>query len=222
MHIVDLKLSTYHIEAEQQFYTTTLGLPLIQATPDAFSVQVGATRLTFQQAVEPTLYHVAFCIPANKAANARVWLAARVPLLKLDGQDEFTSERWNATSFYFRDAADHILELIAHYDLSNERPGTFGSADLLHISEIGMVFENVAEQVEAWKTTLGLNVYRNSFEENFAAVGDTCGLFITVQRGRNWFPTSTSAVISPVDVVVEGVTGKAQRFEPYPYHVEVR
>lgn len=222
MQITELTLATQQLQTQQQFYTTILGLPLNSASSEMFSVQVGSTHLTFQQTTAETLYHIAFAIPTHKAALAKVWLEARVPLLQLDGQDEFTSESWRSTSFYFRDAAGHILELIAHHDQSDNSSGSFGSNDLLHLCEIGMAFENVATQVEDWKTNFGLEVYRDSISEQFAAVGDIDGLFITVQRGRNWFPTSTdAAVIAPVDVTIQGATGTSRDLAPYPYRILV-
>jgi len=136
---------------------------------------------------------LAFAIPTNQTKQAKTWLLARVPLIRQGDQDEFTSESWHATSFYFRDPAGHILELIAHHDLPDTRPGPFGGDELLYISEIGMAFANVTRQVESWKTAFGLEPYRNALSEVFAAIGDIHGLFITVQSGRNWFSTSTDA-----------------------------
>lgn len=222
MHITGLTLSTQNFQEQQQFYTNILGLPLIEVAAEEFTVRAGTTRLTFRQTTEETLYHFAFTIPANKAATAKEWLVARTPLLAKDEQDQFFFESWNADSVYFRDAAGHILECIAHYDLHNESPGTFGTADLLAISEIGMAVDNVSEQVEQWKTAFGIEPYRDPASEMFAAVGDIHGLFITVKHGRNWFPTSTESVISPVEVTIEGVEGPSRPFAPYPYKVQVR
>jgi len=223
MQITELILATQQLQAQQQFYTTTLGLPLNAATSTMFSIQAGTTRLTFQQTTEETLYHIAFAIPAHKSALAKAWLLARVPLLELDGENEFVLESWHSTSFYFRDPAGHILELIAHHDQPNSSSaGPFDSNDLLHLSEIGMAFENVATQVTDWQTNFGLEVYRDSLSEQFSAVGDIDGLFITVQHGRNWFPTSTiAAVIAPVDVTVQGIAGTSRNLAPYPYHIHV-
>jgi catechol-2,3-dioxygenase len=223
MHITELTLSTQNVQEQQQFYTTTLGLPLIQAQTSTFSVQAGTTRLIFRQTTEKTLYHFAFTIPSNKAAAAKTWLATRTPLLKRERQDVFFSKNWNTDSLYFCDAAGHILECIAHHDLQNERTGDFGADDFLHISEIGMAFENVARQVDVWKAVFGLEVYRNAREEAFAAVGDIHGLFITAQTGRNWFPTKTrAAIVSPIEVTIEGASVQSQTFAPYPYAVQVR
>ena len=222
MWITKLTLWTQNFQEQQQFYTGTLGLPLVEATTDAFTIQAGRTRLTFKQTEEETLYHFAFTIPSNKADAAKAWLLTRFPLLARDGQDQFFSENWNSLSFYFRDAANHILECIIHHDLHNDRPGVFGATDLLHISEIGMACENVPEQVKTLNDSFTLEPYRDSVEEKFAAIGDIAGLFINVQIGRNWMPTSTAAIVSPVEITIEGVEGQSQQLIPYPYKIQVQ
>lgn len=226
MRITELSLDTQNFQEQFHFYTNILGLPLREKTPETFTIQVGTTRLTFRETVKETGYHFAFTIPSNKLARAKEWLAIRAPLLTQNNQDGFFFENWNSDSLYFRDAANHILEFIVHYDLQNEKSGAFGTTDLLHISEVGMVFEDVSEQVEMLKAAFHIEPYRNSTGEVFAAIGDISGLFITVKIGRNWFPTSTAAIVSPVEVTIEGVEGHLQQLTlypyPYPYHISVR
>jgi catechol 2,3-dioxygenase-like lactoylglutathione lyase family enzyme len=223
MRITELSLDTQNLQEQLDFYTNILGLPLKEKTLDTFTVQTGTTRLTFRETTQATLYHFAFTIPSNKLASGKAWLTDRVPLLSLNGQDEFGGESWNSGSLYFRDPANHILEFIVHYDLHNEQPGSFGPADLLYISEIGMAFDDVADAVKAERAAFQIEPYRNSIGEVFAAVGDISGLFITVKIGRNWFPTDDSpAPVSPVDVTIEGVEGRSQQLAPFPYHVTVK
>jgi catechol-2,3-dioxygenase len=222
MRITELTLDTRHFQEQYHFYTNILGLPLKEKTPETFTIQVGTTSLTFRETTRETGYHFAFTIPSNKFAEAKEWLAARTVLLSRNDHDEFFFEGWNSDSLYFRDAANHILEFIIHYDLQNEQNGAFGTADLLHISEIGMVFEDVPEQVETLRAAFHIEPYRNSIEEAFAAVGDTSGLFIMVKTGRNWFPTGTAAIVSPVEVTIEGIEGHSQQLKPFPYQISVR
>jgi catechol 2,3-dioxygenase-like lactoylglutathione lyase family enzyme len=222
MHITELSLDTQNFQEQYLFYTDILGLPLREKTPKTFTVQAGTTSLTFRETTRETGYHFAFTIPSNKFADAKAWLVTRVPLLTQNDQDEFFFEGWNAGSFYFRDKANHILELIAHYDLPNEKTGAFGAADLLYISEIGLVFEEVPEWVKTLNAEFHIEPYRNPIEEAFAVLGDISGMFINVKIDRNWFPTNTRALVSPVDVTIEDVKGHSQQLVPYPYHVSVR
>ena len=222
MRMTELSLYTQNFQEQYYFYTTILGLPLREKTLETFTVQAGATRLTFQQSVKETLYHFAFTIPSNKLASAKEWLVERAPLLTQNGEDEFSFEAWNADSIYFRDTANHILEFIAHHDPQNGRPGAFETADILHISEIGLVFEQVPAQAKTLIEQFGLEPFRGEIEERFAALGDVSGRFICVATGRNWFPTSSAAIVSPLEVTIEGSQGQEQQLIPYPYHVFVR
>ncbi|SRR5712692_2557962 len=49
MRIQELSLHTRHLDDQKVFYCTTLGLPLLRETADSFTVQIGATRLRFQE-----------------------------------------------------------------------------------------------------------------------------------------------------------------------------
>jgi catechol-2,3-dioxygenase len=49
MHIQELILYIRHVADQQTFYCTTLGLPLLAESTDSFTVQVGTTRLRFQE-----------------------------------------------------------------------------------------------------------------------------------------------------------------------------
>lgn len=223
MRITELSLCTQNFQAQYHFYTNILGLPLREKTTETFTVQAGATYLTFQETTQETGYHFAFTIPCNKFIQAKEWLTTRTSLLSQNDRNEFSFESWNAYSLYFHDAANHILEFIAHYDLPNENQRAFGATDLLYISEIGMAFKEVPEQVTMLRTEFHLEPYRNSIGEDFAAIGDTTGLFINVKTGRNWFPTSTPALVSPLEVTIEDVEGgHTQQLMPYPYRISVR
>ncbi len=119
MHIQELSLQTHHLAKQKEFYSTTLGLPLLAETADSFMVQAGTTRLRFQATQQDVLYHVAFTIPRNTFTQAKSWLQKRVPLLDKDDEDEIFFAGINARSLYFCDAANNILEFIVHYDLDS-------------------------------------------------------------------------------------------------------
>jgi len=48
MFITAIDLETADLSTGRTFYTQSLGLPLRQATTDAFTVQAGTTALTFR------------------------------------------------------------------------------------------------------------------------------------------------------------------------------
>lgn len=225
MRITELHLYTQNLHAQRIFYTRTLGLPLVTETVASFTIQAGATRLLFQRTEqEGVLYHFAFSIPSTKLAHAKAWLLARtpsvVPLLSLDGQDEFHNESFSR--FYFYDAVGNILEFIAHHDVPDSTPDGFDEHSVLHVSEIGLAVDNVLAQVAEFKDRLGLEPFRGESDDTFTAVGNTYGRFIVVKIGRFWFPTETDAApVAPVEVTIEGAEEQQYSVSPYPYEIDV-
>jgi catechol-2,3-dioxygenase len=220
---VDLDMDPGNLSSAHAFYTQTMGLPLRQATADSFTVRAGATALTFRASrTQPLLYHFAFTVPFNKWTRAKAWLTARMTLLEGDGRDELASARVRARSSYFPDPAGNILEFIAREDLPDQAGEDFGPADVTHISEIGLVVDDVPSAVLELKTRLGIEVYRDSSFEDFAQVGDINGVLVLAKRGRLWAPDERQpAVVSPVRLSVLGALAHHITLDPYPYVVEV-
>lgn len=194
MRFAEIHLLTHALETQRAFYTQTLGLPEATPRPNAFTAQVGATRLTFLHAPpdwpgDPHgVYHFAFDIPENQLAEGKAWLKQRAPLVvSRAGQDEYNFESWNAHALYFFDPAGNVVELIARHNLPNASATPFGSHSLLNLSEISVTAANVPDTVRAIQSELGVDVYDGP-GETFAAVGDEHGLFIVVPAGRAWFP----------------------------------
>src|SRR5262249_30879385 len=132
MFMTAIDLVTEGLSNERVFYSETLGLPLRQASADAFTVQAGTTALTFRASREQgLLYHVAFTISQSSWEQARTWLKARTTLLEGEGQDEFESARARTCSYYFPDAAGTILELISREDLPAKPAAEFGPEEVL-------------------------------------------------------------------------------------------
>ena len=223
MFLTEIDLETADLATVRLFYTQTLGLPLRQATHDAFTVQAGTTALTFRSSnQQPLLYHFAFTIPINKWRQAKAWLTARTRLLQAEGKDEFESGRVRTHNYYFPDPAGNILEFIAREDLPAKAGARFGPEDILHISEIGLVVEDVPAIAKQLQTRLGIEVYRDSSFEDFAQLGDINGVLILAKRGRLWAPDERQpAVVSPVRVSILGALAQRIILEPYPYVLEV-
>jgi len=224
MQITDLILETHKLTAQREFYEHTLGLPVVEANEQAFTMQAGLTRLTFQEAEQrEPLYHVAFTIPRNKVEQAKQWAEARFPLITDPaGHSEFTGGSWNSWSLYFRDPADNILEFIAHYDLPKETTGDFGPTDILHVSEIGLPVDDVLAQTSHLQELLGIEPYKGERTETFTPMGDIYGLFIVVARGRLWYPDAKSpGVPAPIQVTVQGTEERHYTLAPLPYSVHI-
>jgi catechol-2,3-dioxygenase len=221
MQITELQLITRDLGALRAFYTEGLCLPLLAAAPDSFSVQAGATRLTFSaDATRAATYHFAFNIPENKLPAAKAWLSGRADLLTQDGADEFASQTWNAQQVYFYDPAGNILEFIARHNLTNAAAGPFGPHDILEVSEIGLPVGVVPTTVALLTRDLGLPPFQDQ-GDTFSPIGDDHGLFIVVRRGRHWFPTERAADLHPLAVTIAGPQARRYNLPDLPYAIEV-
>jgi len=220
MEITALRLLTAQLNAQRAFYAGTLELPLVAQDAGSFTVRAGATALTFAASDTDARYHFAFNIPRNMLSQAKAFLAAQVPLLIRDGQDQFHSDDWDADMVYFADAAGNIAEYIARRTLADDTPGDFIPAAVRGVSEIGLPVNDVPATVAALTDRLGVAPYGEQ-EEQFAPVGDERGLFIVVRAGRHWFPTATDAVVSPVAVTLRGVREDTYDLPGFPYHIDV-
>jgi catechol-2,3-dioxygenase len=215
MHIDALELQAPDLAALARFYGETLDLPIAAHGTDRLVVQAGYTQLAFAAAPPGWhgAYHFAFNIPQNQLAPAKVWLQARVPLARdAGGQDEFDFTHWDARAVYFYDPAGNIVELIARQALDNAAAGAFDARGVLGVSEIGLPSPAVLDTVRRFEARLGLQVFRGSASESFAAVGGETGLFIVVRAGRLWFP-DLRVPAEPLPFVVTAATGAGRRFE---------
>jgi catechol-2,3-dioxygenase len=223
--ILRLRLQTTKLDDLRRFYTATLGLTLADDSKGSITVAAGRTRLTFTAAaLGAAYYHFAFNIPENKLAASKAWLRSRVDLVKrADGSDEYHFVSWNAHSVYFLDPAGNILEFIARHNLKNAAGGEFSPADILYVSEIGVVVDDVPGAAARAKASLGLEVFpRPSTElsEQFAAVGDDHRLLILVKRGRRWLGAEDkAAAVFPLHAVLHGDGDRQLTLPDFPYEL---
>jgi catechol-2,3-dioxygenase len=222
MHFHKLSLGTSHLAKQKQFYSTTLGLPLLAETADSFTVQAGTTNVHFQEAQLDVPYHIAFTIPRNTFTQAKSWLNQHFPLLRKDGEDEVFFSNLNARSLYFCDAANNILEFIVHYDLDQETERAFKPADMLHVSEIGLPVADVPAQVALLQEKLAIQPYRTPISEEFAFLGDIYGQLVVVKIGRIWFfSEGVQATPAPVQLTMSGQREQQIQLPPFPYTLTV-
>ncbi|MFZ1474956.1 MAG: hypothetical protein WBV59_18950 [Anaerolineae bacterium] len=206
MIIHELRLLTHRLQEQRDFYHHLLGIPLLTADADKAVLQVGSSTLIFAAAATPipAPYHFAFDIPERQFAEAKAWLAARVPLLTdASGADEFDFSAWNAHAVYFADRDGNIGEFIARHDLPGPATRPFGATSLLSISEIGLAVDDVLPFVQRLQTSIHLSVYLQHPTATFTPVGDEHGLLIVVKDGRRWFPEERLAAhAAPLTVVI--------------------
>lgn len=204
MNIEALTLHARDLTAQRAFYAGVLGLPVVE-DGTSLALRVGSTLLRFVPGEPGGPSHFAFNVPEDRFAGARAWLEERVPLLADPaGETSFHSDSWKADMVYFRDADGNILELIARHTLP-AAPGTgFGAADLLCVSELGLVVPDVPGAVRDLQERFGLPVYHEG-SPTFTPLGDEEGLLIVVQAGRGWFPVGDPA--RPLPFHLQGHNG---------------
>ena len=197
-HLLSLELLTgaATMGAMRSFYGKTLDLRLLDERADRFTVEAGESSITFVSSPETVdgrapFYHFAFNIPENKIVKALEWQKARTPMLAIPERnraDGFPPEvvdyrHWNAHSVFFLDPAGNVVEYIARHDLKNGDTQPFGWSDILYVSEIGLIVDDVPAAANAIGGLTSLAPYRTG-DENFMAMGDEYGLLLVMKRGR--------------------------------------
>ncbi|MEG6588494.1 VOC family protein [Paenibacillus barengoltzii] len=206
MKFTHMTLWSGQLQETEVFYTETLGFALIEHGLEHFTIQAGATLVTFRSAEvkESPYYHFALNIPENKFAEAKQWLAARVPLIEEQGKDEVFFTAWNAHAVYFKDPSGNILELIARHNLPSELSHDFSIEDIMGVSEIGIVTSEVLPLVHRLNAA-GLTNFQED-DPAFTPIGDEHGLLIVVREQREWFfSNGIPARFYPVELTVAGV-----------------
>jgi hypothetical protein len=224
MLIKRLELLTLDLIAQRDFYSTVLELPA-HLESDSLLVKAGRTDLLFRQSPPnwEGAYHFCFNIPENQFVHAKAWLSARIPLVKDEkGSDEFHSDSWNASSFYFKDTAGNILEFIARHDQQNAVHAPFESEQILQVSEIGLASQDVIAFAKELCEKLGISVYKQEPQADFTPIGDEDGLLILPVENRIWYPnTGIPARMLSVQVDLD-VNGQAFTIRGVPYEVSAR
>jgi catechol 2,3-dioxygenase-like lactoylglutathione lyase family enzyme len=189
-------LSGAPLATMKAFYGKTLDLTILKEATDRFIVEAGETQITFIESpsADPgrsPFYHFAISIPENKIREALEWQKARTPILTIPEPrrapghpPEVAEDRQaNAHSIFFEDPAGNLVEYVARHDLKNGHGGRFGWSDLLHVSEIALIVDDVAGTAEKMAGPIGLRP-RKGGTADVAAIGDEYGQIVLTKRGR--------------------------------------
>lgn len=216
-----IRLRTSKLSEMRDYYSTTLGLPTTLAG-GALTVTAGRSVLEFTAAGAGTnpYYHFAFNIPENKLAASMEWLRPRCPIFKsADGREVYNFANWNAHSCYFHDPAGNILEFIARHTLANSASGGFAVRDILNVSEIALVAQELPAIAEKLKSDLGVRDYPGT-SSGFMPIGNEHGLFILMTTGRAMLGGTALAEQHPVEVVMRDDRRRRLSWEGLPFLVE--
>jgi catechol 2,3-dioxygenase-like lactoylglutathione lyase family enzyme len=223
------------LEDLKAFYHNSLGLRLLEETPQRLTIHAGQTRLSFRPAAADEgkpFYHFAFNIPENKLLKAYEWQRKRTPLLPIPATlrdpsypDEVVNySHWNAHSIFFFDPAGNVVEYIARHDLKDTAGGgDFGPEDILYASEIAFVVDEVPATTTKLKEVAGVENYKGSSDQ-FAAIGDERGLLLVMKRGRVISfdaPERKAVGVFPTAVAIGGRQPAKYAPAEFPYELSV-
>ncbi|MDU4695923.1 MAG: VOC family protein [Paenibacillus sp.] len=206
MKFTEMTLRSGQLQETEVFYTETLGFALVEQGLEHFTIQAGATLITFRMAKEheSPFYHFALNVPENKFAEAKRWLAARVPLIREQEEDEVFFTSWNAHAVYFKDPSGNIVEWIARHNLPSGINHDFTIDDIMGVSEIGIIASEVIPFVHRLNEA-GLANWKAD-DPGLTPVGDEYGLLIVVRDHREWyFSNQTPARFYPVELTAAGM-----------------
>lgn len=204
MKIKEIILKTNKLDDLIDFYCKIFGLPLFQISNQSVTILAGSSRITFQEELnmESPYYHFAFNISENKHNQALKWLKKRgIQINFIDGHEQYFSRSWNSHSIYFYDPAGNVVEFIARHNLICHLEGDFSPADILNISEIGLVVDNVFDMEDRIGDFLDAPIF---IEGNamFAPLGNEEGLIILSSRNRNWLGSNKECKVFPLEVKI--------------------
>ena len=206
----------------RRYYEQTLELKAT-TTEDKLTIHAGNTLLTYTHTTqhETPWYHLAFDVPQNKLFQARDWLLKRTklkprrpgPMSHPDYPDVASFTHWNATSVFFWDPAGNLLEYIARHTLDNDRKGPFTPDDVLHVSEIGLMVDNVKQRAAEISMATNLPDYIGA-NDHFHPLGDHHALVICFPTNRNWrMPDNTTRPTRPYPTDILLQRPKALEFQ---------
>lgn len=222
--LLRLSLKAARLEEQARFYRETLALPVVEEGPDGVAFRAGWTTLRFEPADPVTpdpVYHFAFNIPENRFDEALAWARERFPIARSsDGREVYHFARWDAHAFYFMDPAGNVCEFIARHTLRNATDRPFDSRDIGEVSEIGLITDDVPALVDRTREVLGAEPYLGHRSDTFTAVGDAEGLFIVVERGREWLGSPIKADAFPARITTRGAPEVLRPYDGLPYEIE--
>ena len=235
--ILSLELLTgASLNAMKAFYGKTLDLRLMNERADRFTVEAGESQITFVASADAAsgrapFYHFAFNIPENKIRQALDWQKARTPMLPIPERnraegfppDVVDYRHWNAHSVFFLDPAGNVVEYIARHDLKNGDTQPFSWGDILYVSEIGLIVDDVAAMAGAIRDIAAVAPYKG-VDRDFTAMGDEYGLLLIMKRGRviDFTGNPDNGVrVYPTGINLRGSKAAAHQLASHPYRLTI-
>lgn len=183
----------------KRFYVNVLGLDITDSTSEQFTVNVGATDITFHQSDDPSFYHFAINIPGNQFFIMKEWIKNRLTLIRSKGVTEIYYQSLGGDSIYFEDPAGNLVELIARRN--RDLFGSLSKEVFLDVSEVGIttpyVYE-VGEELQDIGLPLRLGTEINTEGMNY--LGRESSYIVLVPPRWKWEFSKRKAETHPLEI----------------------
>jgi len=189
----------------KRFYGNVMGLEILNASTENFSVKVGESIITFRQSEQPAFYHFAMNVPGNQFSMIKHWMKERLTLNREKAVDQIYFPNFDADSIYFEDPAGNLIELIGRRNRD-----VFGNVTVdsfLNVSEVGIVTSHmidVGDQLQDAGIPLWQGTEVNPESLNFLGKGDT--FIVLVPSERRWYFSNKNSEIYPLEIILNDDT----------------
>src|SRR5690625_3608360 len=192
-------LYTNQLKELRRFYMNILELNITDETEEAFSIDIGTSKLTFKQSDKPCFYHYAINIPGNQFSMLKHRIKERIPLNRERGIDEVYFSSFDADSMYFEDPAGNIIELIGRRKRDLFGNPTFAES-FFNISEVGIVSSHLDDLSEEFQDIgLPLRGTEISYDSvNF--FGREESFIVLVPPERKWYFSEQMSEVFPLEI----------------------
>src|SRR5690625_1718258 len=192
-------LYTNQLKELRRFYMNILELNITDETEEAFSIDIGTSKLTFKQSDKPCFYHYAINIPGNQFSMLKHRIKERIPLNRERGIDEVYFSSFDADSMYFEDPAGNIIELIGRRKRDLFGNPTFAES-FFNISEVGIVSAHLDDLSEEFQDIgLPLRGTEISYDSvNF--FGREESFIVLVPPERKWYFSEQMSEVFPLEI----------------------
>jgi len=192
-------LYTNQLKELRRFYMNILELNITDETEEAFSIDIGTSKLTFKQSDKPCFYHYAINISGNQFSMLKHRIKERIPLNRERGIDEVYFSSFDADSMYFEDPAGNIIELIGRRKRDLFGNPTFAES-FFNISEVGIVSSHLDDLSEEFQDIgLPLRGTEISYDSvNF--FGREESFIVLVPPERKWYFSEQMSEVFPLEI----------------------
>lgn len=217
-HYSDVQLHTLSIQGIKQIYKERLHFPIIYESSTFIRFQISSyTTLSFKEEYTPVSpAHVAFQVPYSLFYESASFLRQSGLLLLEQENGEYIDDENGRRNLYFRDGDGHLLEIIAHKEVSETTIEPFGDLQILYIREVGFPVSSVPMFRDWLKTKLRMRTEKDQDTFNFVVSGTAHA--VVVSKTRPWIPIALKAL--PPRVVVTLGTPDLSFIQEAATHIE--